>query len=169
MKGSGRAPPCSCGLGDSGRRHVRSSESMRFAASRLPNRLTSVGSSEAVIQSSAPSTPEQLHAEHGAGRRRAGTEVGDTRRGAVEREDAVSSDVEFHASAAPPSRKRPHGLMRRTPHSCQIRKVPHAPTGDASADTRRFARVPESQHRAVRCRGPMGATYAETMGRVALV
>ena len=114
---------------------MRSSESMRFAASRLPNRLTSVGSSEAVIQSSAPSTPEQLHAEHGAGRRRAGTEVGDTRRGAVEREDAVSSDVEFHASAAPHSRKRPHGLMRRTPHSCQIRKVPHAPTSDASADT----------------------------------
>ena len=82
---------------------------MRFAASRLPNRLTSVGSSEAVIQSSVPSTPEQLHAEHGNGRRRAGTEVGDTRRGAVARE--LSSDVEFDASAAPHSRKRPHGLM----------------------------------------------------------
>ena len=109
MKGSGRPAPCSCGRGGSGRRRVRIRPSMRFAASRLPSRLASFGSSEAVIASSTLSTLEQLQLQGARGR--AGGEVGEISRGAGTRADALSSEVAFEASAAPHSRKRAHGLI----------------------------------------------------------
>ena len=110
---------------------------MRFAASRLPTRLASLGSSVAVIQSSAPSTPE--HREQGE-RGHGGAEAGETRRGAGVRAAALAFDVAFDARAAPHSRRSQHGRMRRAdPQPKYGRCTPPPPKLSRSRPTRALA------------------------------